>query len=106
MEQALPLPKFSLTPGWICLGIATLSGFLLGPLLGSIIAGPLTIAALVLSIIGMTRNNVAGGVVLMVLTFILPPIAFLVSFFLAFIPAKKSHAIDWRETAPGESIAR
>ena len=84
MEQAPSLPKFSLLPGWICLAIATLSVLLLGPLIGSFIAGPLTIAALVLSIVGMAKNNVTGGIILMVLTFILPPIAFFASLALAF----------------------
>jgi hypothetical protein len=90
MEQAPALPKFSLLPGWICLAVATVSMPLMGPFLGSIIAGPLTLAALILSIIGMVRNNVVGGILLMVLTFILPGISLIVSLGMAFVlPAMK-----------------
>ena len=84
MEQTQAHPKFSLAHGWICLAVCSLSLFFLGPFLGSIIAAPLGIAALVLSIIGMAKNNVTEGILLMVLTFILPAIAFIASLALAF----------------------
>ena len=84
MEKAQDLPKFSLTPGWICLAGCSLSILLLGPVLGFVFAAPLGIAALVLSIIAMAKNNVTGGILLMILTFILPPLAFLASLVLTF----------------------
>ncbi len=104
MDQVIQQPKFSLKAGWICLSIATLSMLLLGPFLGSILAGPLIIASLILAIIGMAKNNVGGGVILLVLSFILPPIAMLLSLALSFSLYSAKPPKPAAITNPGELV--
>lgn len=104
MEQTQLLPTFSLKPGWICLVIATLSMLLLGPILGSIIASPLLLATLVMAVIGMIKNNVTGGIMLLVLSFIMPPIAFFAGLALAFaMPKSQPSSTDTRIDNVSES---
>ena len=81
MESSQSLKPHSLKPGWICLTLAILLLLLLGPFFGSILASPLIIACFVLSIMAIVKNKVAGGVILLLLSFVLPPVAALASIY-------------------------
>lgn len=72
-----PAPKYSLLPGWICLGVALGAVILAGPL-GFFIAGPLAIVCIILAIIGMAKNNTGGGIALLLSAMIGPGVAFLI----------------------------
>ena len=66
---------YSLTPGWICLVFAVLLTAILGPL-GLIIGGPLMLICVILSIIGMAKENTGGGIALLLSSLFLVPGAF------------------------------
>ncbi|MDB4673735.1 hypothetical protein OAF27_02860 [Verrucomicrobiales bacterium] len=78
-EQAKP--HFSLLPGWIILGVGLLSLLVLG-IFSFLIAGPAIIIAIILSIIGMTKDQIWGGIALLLAALILPSVVFFGSMFI------------------------
>lgn len=61
----------ALNAGYICLAIAV-GAVLIGGPFGWLLAGPLTTACVVLSIITMTKGRTSGGVILLVTSLTLP----------------------------------
>jgi len=57
--------------GYICLAVASFFILALGGV-GWLIAAPLSLAALVLGIVGLTKGNTTKGVILVIAAFVVP----------------------------------
>ena len=64
-------PNQSMKAGYICLAVASFFILVMG-LFGWIIAGPLSLAALVLGIVGLTKGNTTKGVILVIASVVVP----------------------------------
>ena len=103
MNEAAPLPKYSLKPGWICFVVAVLVTAIFGPL-GLILGGPLMLVCVILSIVAMAKDNTGGGIALLLSSLFLIPSAFLVWMFVvaAFLTLSEApdSEVDPSTTAP------
>jgi len=91
--------------GWICLVIGL--ALMYFSLLTIVVYGPLFVAAFILSIIGMARRRVVGGLILLLLTAFLPIAVFagLGSMRMTEVAKKVSAAREERKVAAAESLA-
>lgn len=80
MNETASIPQYSLKPGWICFVLAVIVTAIFGPL-GLIVGGPLMLVCVILSIIGMAKNNTGGGIALLLSSLFFIPAAFLVWMF-------------------------
>ena len=89
---------YSLKPGWICLVLAVLLTAIFGPL-GLMIGGPLMLVCVILSIIGMAKDNTGGGIALLLSSVFLVPGAFvvwmlLVAVGLTLVPSEEDGSVE------------
>ena len=76
MAETSNQPPYSLKAGWICISLGTLAIVVFGPIVGTIICGPLLLISLILAVIGMAKNRVGGGIALFISCLVLPGLGF------------------------------
>jgi hypothetical protein len=101
MNALATQPRYSLKPGWICIATGSTAIVVFGPL-GAMICGPLMIVSMILTVIGMAKNNTGGGIALFIAALVLPSLAFVVWIvLLAVLKSGDTTALR----VPGESIS-
>lgn len=75
--SAQPNKNQSLKAGYICLAIAVVPILIGGPF-GWFLAGPLALVAFILAIVGLTKGNTTGGIILLISSIVAPLMAQLI----------------------------